>query len=54
MITKEADSIIGYEVKTDKTKLSKRILLIQMILIRSKLSWLSILLTLWIVTLTCI
>jgi hypothetical protein len=50
MITKEADSIIGYvEVKT-KTKLLKRILLIQMILIRSKLSWLSILLTLWIVT----
>jgi hypothetical protein len=30
MITKEADSIIGYvEVKTDKTKLLKRILLIQ-------------------------
>jgi hypothetical protein len=50
MITKEADSIIYVEVKTDKTKLSKRILLIQMILIRSKLSWLSILLTLWIVT----
>jgi hypothetical protein len=43
MITKEADSIIGYvEVKTDKTKLLKRILLIQ-ILIRSKLSWLSLL-----------
>jgi hypothetical protein len=40
MITKEG-SIIGYvEVKTDKNEAIKRILLIQMILIRSKLSWL--------------
>jgi hypothetical protein len=43
MITKEADSIGYVEVKTDKNEAIKRILLIQMILIRSKLSWLSIL-----------
>jgi hypothetical protein len=50
MITKEADSIIGYVEVKIKNEAIKRILLIQMILIRSKLSWLSILLTLWIVT----